>query len=360
VNIQRFDAFISHSSKDRRTAALVEAALGSRRAWLDRSDIRLGSLLGRELLAQIRKSRTLVLVWSKHASRSPWVQSEWISAVNLGKPVIPLVVDTTTLPQCLANTLWQSARGLRKAAIDELARTVRGRLPRGGSVSPAMRVADVGLDAAVDRLGRAQESVFTARDSGGIAAARRRQQRLEREVGALVEKHPLDSRAAVLWAYNAKNGVILDYEAEIAAGIRVVDKRLDQARWRFLHALWLDPFNPEALNGLGTIAWFGHDLDSAEFFVRAALRRLPGYPAARQDLDSALTPRMVLALRTTRAERQDGMGELPRVRPKSRKAWREWLTKNLRITSRHSPHTHYPFLLQLRGGIDCCLPGRTT
>jgi len=74
----------------------------------------------------------------------------------------------------------------------------------------------------------------------------------------------------------------------IPLGIRVVDKRLDEARWRFLHALWLDPFNSEALNGLGTIAWFGHDLDTAEFFVRAALRRLPGYPAARHDLDSIL------------------------------------------------------------------------
>jgi hypothetical protein len=286
--LQPFDAFISHSSRDRRTAERVEAALGLKRVWFDRSDIRLGSLLGRELLSQIRKSRTLVLVWSKQASTSPWVQSEWISAVNLGKPLIPLVLDKTTLPQCLANTLWQSVRASPAAAIDELVRTVRGRLPRGGSVSPAMRLPDIGRDAAVDRLARAQESVFTTRDSGDVAAARRRQRRLERKVGALVAKYPLDSRAAALWAYNAKNGVILDHEAEIAGGIRIVDKRLDEARWRFLHALWLDPFNPEALNGLGTIAWFAHDLDTAEFFVRAALRRLPGYPAARHDLDSIL------------------------------------------------------------------------
>src|SRR5947207_840424 len=95
----------------------------------------------------------------------------------------------------------------------------------------------------------------------------------------------LDSRAASLWAYNAKNSVLLDHDVEITAGIRVTDKRLDEARWRFLRALWLDPFNPEALNGLGTIAWLDHDLDTAEFFVRAALRRLPAYPAARHDLD---------------------------------------------------------------------------
>jgi Flp pilus assembly protein TadD len=59
---------------------------------------------------------------------------------------------------------------------------------------------------------------------------------------------------------------------------------LEEARWRFLHGLWLDPLDPEALNGLGTIAWFGHDLDTAEFFVRAALRRLPDYENAKHDL----------------------------------------------------------------------------
>ena len=68
------------------------------------------------------------------------------------------------------------------------------------------------------------------------------------------------------------------------AGIKVDDGRLEEARWRFLHGLWLDPLDPEALNGLGTIAWFGHDLDTAEFFVRAALRRLPDYENAKHDL----------------------------------------------------------------------------
>lgn len=127
-----FDAFISHSSADRTTAERIEQVLGAKRVWFDRSDIRLGSLLGRELLSQIRKSRTLVLLWSKRASRSPWVQTEWISAVNLGMPVIPVVLDATAVPPCLANTLRLTGRSHSEAALAELARTVRGRLPRGG------------------------------------------------------------------------------------------------------------------------------------------------------------------------------------------------------------------------------------
>lgn len=92
----------------------------------------------------------------------------------------------------------------------------------------------------------------------------------------------------MLWAYNAKNGVLIDHDEEIRSGIRVTDERIDEAQWRFLRTLWLDPFEPSALNGLGTVAWFAHDLDMAEFFVRAALRRAPEYGEAHHDLQLIL------------------------------------------------------------------------
>lgn len=130
--------------------------------------------------------------------------------------------------------------------------------------------------------------MFATLDAGDHAGARRLQRRLDRQVKVILRRYPLDPRVAVLWAYNAKNGVLLEHQDAIVAGRRVEDARLDEARWRFLHALWLDPMDPEALNGLGTIAWFGHDLDTAEFFVRAALRQARHYPAARQDLQLIL------------------------------------------------------------------------
>lgn len=141
-------------------------------------------------------------------------------------------------------------------------------------------------------------------DAGAVASARRQQRRLERETKALADKYPRDPRAATLWAYNEKNGVILDHDAEIRAGIKVDDKRLDEARWRFLHALWLDPLDAEALNGLGTIAWFGHDLDTSEFFVRAALRRHPNYSDARNDLALVLKLKRDSRLRPDRPTRK--------------------------------------------------------
>jgi catechol 2,3-dioxygenase-like lactoylglutathione lyase family enzyme len=283
-----YAAFISHASQDRRAAERIEAAIGRPRVWLDRSDIRLGALLGWELLSNIRNSRVLVLVWSEHARRSPWVQTEWISAATLGKPVIPIVLDGTPLPQALANALWGSLRRSAKAATAEVVRSVDDWRRLGRSIAVPMRLPDVARDAAIDRLGRSQAAMFDTWSAKGIGAAKKAQRRLERPTATLLARYPLDARVALLSAYHAKNSVLLDHDAEINAGIRVTDPRLNDARWRFLRALWLDPLDAEALNGLGTIAWFDHDLDTAEFFVRAALDRLPGYPAAQHDLDLIL------------------------------------------------------------------------
>jgi catechol 2,3-dioxygenase-like lactoylglutathione lyase family enzyme len=153
--------------------------------------------------------------------------------------------------------------------------------------------------------------MFEAWSTQGIGAARTAQRRLERPTAALLDRYPLDSRVALLAAYHAKNSVLLDHDAEITAGIRVTDVRLNDARWRFLNALWLDPLNAEALNGLGTIAWFDHDLDTAEFFVEAALRREPAYQAARDDRDliRRLRAHARAGDRQTWAGDEDGPGE---------------------------------------------------
>lgn len=298
----RFDAFISHSGKNTAQAETIEAGLGAKRVWLDRSEIRLGALLGRELLANIRASRGLVLVWSKHAAQSPWVQSEWIAAANLGKPIVPVRLDKTPLPQSLGNTLWRQGGGASlEGFVDELARTIRGGLSLGPSISPSMRLPNPRLEAEVTRLALAQRTMFDDFYGGSQAKARRRQRRLETQTTALVKKYPRDPRAAALWAYNEKNSVILEHDDDIMAGIKVDDARLEEARWRFLHGLWLDPLDPEALNGLGTIAWFAHDLDTAEFFVRAALRRLPDYADAKHDLNLILDLKRRSRLRSKRS-----------------------------------------------------------
>jgi len=57
--------FISHASADLAAAQEVQAALkGPFESWLDRSDIHLGVLLGKELQQSIAASELVVLIWS--------------------------------------------------------------------------------------------------------------------------------------------------------------------------------------------------------------------------------------------------------------------------------------------------------
>ena len=77
------DAFISHSSKNAATAARLEKALQAQGldVWLDDSELGLGVMLGTELRESMRSARALVLLWSKPASESRWVCSEWLTAL---------------------------------------------------------------------------------------------------------------------------------------------------------------------------------------------------------------------------------------------------------------------------------------
>ena len=77
--------FISRSSVNLEDAKQVEVALNARGfdVWLDDSDIRVGVLLGKELLKAIEASRAVVLIWSEAAKSSAWVTTEILAAFHL-------------------------------------------------------------------------------------------------------------------------------------------------------------------------------------------------------------------------------------------------------------------------------------
>ncbi|HSE59880.1 MAG TPA: toll/interleukin-1 receptor domain-containing protein [Nitrospiraceae bacterium] len=72
------DAFMSHASKDVAVVAQIDELLEADglKVWVDRSEIRLGVLLRKELQHAIRNSRMLILLWSKAAARSRWVAAD--------------------------------------------------------------------------------------------------------------------------------------------------------------------------------------------------------------------------------------------------------------------------------------------
>src|SRR5215475_1599289 len=91
--------FISYASVNRNVAQEVEAALDVAYydPWLDRSDIRVGALLGKELKQAIKASRAMVLIWSKAAAASRWVATEVLTAFHLDRFIVPCVLSATEL-----------------------------------------------------------------------------------------------------------------------------------------------------------------------------------------------------------------------------------------------------------------------
>jgi Flp pilus assembly protein TadD len=86
---------------------------------------------------------------------------------------------------------------------------------------------------------------------------------------------------------------VAKYRDAIQAGRAPSDELLDRAERRFFEALSIDPTDPSALNGLGSILLLERELDAAEFFIRTAIaeakkRGIVPYEAAERDLQVVL------------------------------------------------------------------------
>lgn len=98
----------------------------------------------------------------------------------------------------------------------------------------------------------------------------------------------LDTMVINLAGYHRKNSYMLKHWDAIQAGRPPKDPILERAERFFFEALFVNPIDNSALNGLGSILIFERDLDAAEFFIRRAisLAQKEGidYSAADQDL----------------------------------------------------------------------------
>ena len=98
--------FISHAWEDKSIVRRLEAELENIgvQIWVDHSDIRAGDLITRRVNKALEWCNTLVLIWSHAASISKWVEHEWGVAFNVGKTIIPCLLDDKKIPALLANT----------------------------------------------------------------------------------------------------------------------------------------------------------------------------------------------------------------------------------------------------------------
>ncbi|WP_448639724.1 TIR domain-containing protein [Geodermatophilus sp. URMC 63] len=284
------DAFLSHSSQDRDTARRLEAALedDGLSIWLDDSEIWLGQLLGPQLQRSILECGSLLLLWSEAAAASRWVNSEWLMALHQQRLILPCVLDATPLPQCLGNTVRLDLGKEGAMASPLFRRAIRDATGVPTRLAPVMRSESDELRRMIRTIAHGQEDMTGALGQS-LQAAVDLQRSLDDVMAQARARWPLDPMIVNLDGYHLKNAYMLKHWDAIQAGRAPADELLSRAERRFFETLWIDPMDPSALNGLGSILLFERDLHAAEFFILAAIRAaerkgMCDYPAAQHDL----------------------------------------------------------------------------
>jgi predicted dithiol-disulfide oxidoreductase (DUF899 family) len=247
--------------------------------------MRLGVLLGDELRDAILDCRVFVLLWSERAAKSRWVNSEWLMALHQDRFIVPCMLDETPLPQCLQNDVALPLPRLTKDAVRRLVREIHDAGDARTPLAPAMRSEPLELTFLIAGIDQRQRQMIEALGSEQYKAASI-QAALDEVMASARADWPLDPMIVNLDGFHLKNAYMLEHWGAIQAGRAPDDPLLDQAEWRFYETLSIDPTDPSALNGLGTILFFKRDLNAAEFFQVAAIAAAGAtYPAAEHDLE---------------------------------------------------------------------------
>jgi len=281
---------VSHSSANAAAAKSVGKALEAAGfgVWLDSSDIRLGVLLRNELYEAIQKSRAVALLWSEPASKSRWVAAEILAAFHMDRFIIPCVVDDAPLPQFLGNSVYLDLRKNEAEALGQLARAVEKARKQANPIPPRIASASAELKQAIDKIAAAQEQVTTPLMKRDLKTAGEVQEVLDPVMKQAEQVWRYELMILNLGGYHRKNAYLVKHWDAIQAGRPPKDPLLHEGERLFFEALFVDPLDRSALNGLGSILILELELDAAEFFVRRAIalsKQLGrSYSAAEHDL----------------------------------------------------------------------------
>jgi Flp pilus assembly protein TadD len=287
----RFDAFISHSSKNLSVALSLEQSLASAgiRVWVDHENLRAGGLLLDALQEALAHSRNLVLLWSKPASTSRYVSAEWQAAFHLEKGIIPCRLDNTDLPPFLLRLLFCDFRVSFENGATQLMKALGGK-PSSAYQPQPQRLPRPTKDRAtlIETLYVGQNQLLEDLQTGNLRLAARQQRQLSSLITPAVREHPQDPTILNLAGYHQKNAYLIRHWDDVQQGKSPQDRTLAEAEKLFFAALAVRPNDPSALNGLGSTLALRGDLDAAEFFVRRALAQAQeehsSYAAAEHDL----------------------------------------------------------------------------
>lgn len=267
------DAFISHSSADAALAGRVERALerDGQTAWLDKTEIRVGSLLRDELQSSIEGSRAVILLWSKAAARSRWVAAEVLTAFHLGRFIIPCVLDAARLPQFLESTVYLDFRRNPRAQIKTLLRAVREAPREANELLPVMSAQSPELRELCDEVARGQAHELDLYGRWDTAGARAAHALVDKLLRPAERRWKFDALVLKLAGYHRKNAYLLKHADAINAGRMPKDPLLLRSERFFFETLFVNPLDYESLNGLASVLILERELDAALFFVNRAI-----------------------------------------------------------------------------------------
>jgi tetratricopeptide (TPR) repeat protein len=198
------------------------------------------------------------------------------------KGVIPCLLDDTPLAIFLLNYVFCDFRTSYDAGLQHLLKALKEKIV-DTPVSAPWKPSDF-----VREILRGQNAVLSSLSTGNLTQAKKMQGKLNSVVEAARRQNPKDLYILSLVGYHKKNEYMIRHWKEIQAGKSPKDALLNEAMETFFKALSIQPEDPSALNGIGSVFILRRDLDAAEFYVRRALERskqehIP-YEAAEHDL----------------------------------------------------------------------------
>lgn len=282
--------FISHSSKNKKVAGRLCDDLRRKKieVWLDRDQLHSGDPLIDDLQTAITESTHFLLLWSKPASESRYVKAEWQAAYDLEKVIISCFLDKTPLPLFLRRLKFCDMRGSYLKGWREIIGALEGESPR--PKAKKLQTTQPEKQAVIDALYRGQQTVLEILEAGDLARANREQEKLDRVMNDALRRWRSDDVILNLGGYQLKNSYQIKYWDQVSNRRYPypVDPMLAKAEQLFHAALGINPDDPSAKNGLGSIYWLRGDLDAAEFFIRHAIAKARKngyrYEEAEQDL----------------------------------------------------------------------------
>ena len=199
---------------------------------LDDSDIRVGVLLGKELLKAIEASRAVVLIWSEAAKNSASVTTEILAAFHLNRFILPYNLDATEFPQLLSRSIHGDLRKERATALTKLAQDAK-RAPRFRNEFPGVTAYQPAeLEKTIRELNDAQMAVLDRVGANDLVDVERLQQELDVKMRAAELRWKVDPMILSLAGYHRKNAYMIKHWQEYAAGRFPKDPLLETGRYR--------------------------------------------------------------------------------------------------------------------------------